>query len=80
MSRHVLRDDAYFEVIVGWDPPLETLFLQVYDKSVDEDYGPLVWKGLNERIEDLSRLRTLVQEWAPMSDRMVARLEAEMAE
>ena len=45
MSRHLIRDDRQFEVIVGWDPPLQTLFLQVYDKSRDEDLGPLVWRG-----------------------------------
>jgi hypothetical protein len=36
MSRHRLVDDL--EVFVGWDPPLQTFFLQVfYPTAEDED-------------------------------------------
>jgi hypothetical protein len=51
MSRCVLDSDE-FEVVIGWDPPLRTFFVQVFDKKNDgEDFEKLVlWKGAGERV------------------------------
>lgn len=45
MSRHCIAWQPY-EVIVGWDPPCQTFFLEVFDatKSEDED-AVLLWLG-----------------------------------
>ena len=32
------------KVAVGWDPPMQTYFVQVYDSASDEE-GPTVWLG-----------------------------------
>lgn len=31
MSRHILRHDGMYEVVVGYDDPLDSFFAQVYD-------------------------------------------------
>lgn len=54
MSRYTLepRDkslpDDNFEIIIGWDPPLHTYFVQVLDPTCDEeDSGfEILWCGL----------------------------------
>jgi hypothetical protein len=83
MSRHTLRDDDKFEVVVGWDPPLATYFLQVFDKgkASGDDEGLIVWKGVPpESIRDLHKLKTLTTEWADLEDGMVHILAAERDE
>ena len=81
MSRHTIRDDAQFEVVVGWDPPLDTLFLQVYDKSLDEDMGPRLWRGIPpDTIRNLEQFRALVTEWAPLKPPVVDQLLKDMNE
>ncbi len=38
MSRYVIAPHAaHHQVIVGWDPPMQTLFGQVFDTTVEED-------------------------------------------
>lgn len=83
MSRHTLRDDDKFEVVVGWDRPLSTYFLQVYDKrrASGDDEGLIVWKGLPpESIRSLPKFRDLVVEWADLDPGMERQLEAEREE
>lgn len=54
MSRVSLRgkDDNIHEVVVGWDPPLKTYFVQVYGpEPVDPhaDWSPIVWQSVASR-------------------------------
>jgi hypothetical protein len=70
MSRHqLLPNNPRFEVFVGWDPPLQTFFVQVYDREGAEEDQPFVWLGASGRIgfEELVRG---VSPYAPISLQM----------
>jgi len=64
MSRHELTaKDPNHRVIVGWDHPLMTFFVQVIDKRLEETDNPkrmIVWKGTHIRelyeVEDVGRI------------------------
>ena len=46
MSRHQLPAKSLrYEVVVGWDPPLQTYFAQVYDTEGKQDEQPFIWLG-----------------------------------
>lgn len=61
MSRHQIPGfDPMHEVVVGWDPPLMTFFVQVFDRSLPEDHQCIHWVGADrpceiEEIDDLVR-------------------------
>lgn len=59
MSRHVVEGDG-IEVVVGWDPPLQSFFYQLFDlrRSRDE---PELWSGAGPAHEPES---------GPMLDRL----------
>jgi|ETNmetMinimDraft_32_1059908.scaffolds.fasta_scaffold21968_3 hypothetical protein len=46
MSRCILESDEY-DVIIGWDPPIGSFFLQVLESGGDV---PLIWEGNGPRI------------------------------
>lgn len=78
MSRYVIREEERLEVVVGWDPPLQTFFVQVYiprgRPSGDDQI--LVWEGTEpEAITDVERVRELVGEAAEVTDQVLQRLE-----
>lgn len=44
MSQHeVINDKGRF--VFGWDNPLQSFFLQLHVKDVEEDENPVVWLG-----------------------------------
>jgi hypothetical protein len=46
MSRHQIAAlNPRHTVFVGWDPPLQTYFGQVYDPTKSEDENPVFWTG-----------------------------------
>jgi hypothetical protein len=46
MSRHVVKQTDDVLVVVGWDPPLQTFFLQVFDeKEENENKAMKLWLG-----------------------------------
>jgi hypothetical protein len=48
MSRYrIPADDPHYDVIVGWDDPLETYFTTVFDTTVDADDAAacILWEG-----------------------------------
>ncbi len=50
MSRHQLPTKSpRFEVFVGWDPPLQTYFAQVYDTKGKEENQPFIRLGATKR-------------------------------
>jgi hypothetical protein len=54
MSRYRIAHPAtHLEIIVGWDPPLQTYFAQVFDwrdpNAEDED-ACILWVGTNPRV------------------------------
>jgi hypothetical protein len=76
MSRHLILSTEHMEVVVGWDRPLQSFFLEVVDPNFIDEEGNkcfLVIKeaGLVEqpyRIEDIHDLEELAAEYAPLSD------------
>jgi hypothetical protein len=44
MSRHHVTTEP-FEIVVGWDPPLQTFFLQILDLTRDEEQEIFLWLG-----------------------------------
>ena len=48
MSRYKIpADDPCYDVIVGWDDPLETYFAHIFDPTVaeDNDAACVLWEG-----------------------------------
>ncbi len=58
MSRYRLSEHP-LEIVVGWDPPLQTFFLQILDPAKDEEEEIVLWLGMSPgelpAITDLDR-------------------------
>lgn len=69
MSRHILTPkNPLHVVIVGWDPPLQTFFVQVIDGSKDEENRMVLWKGTSMReLYEVGQLRRQVSRYAEFS-------------
>ena len=73
MSRIDVRSDELYNVTVGWDPPLQTFFGQVFDRKaeeVDPDGGPCVvlWVGAGERIATVEHLAELMARYVTLDE------------
>lgn len=80
MSRHELTAPDNVEVIVGWDPPLNTFFVQVWDRKLPElaPASELLWVGWKPgEITDIEQVRTLVAPWLSLPDDVFRALYAE---
>lgn len=79
MSRHeIVAGDI--EVVVGWDPPLNTFFAQAWDRTKDEDdpNAELLWIGCGYReIADLDLIGKAVAPWVQLPDDVIRALYAE---
>lgn len=65
MSRHVIPSpNPRIEIVVGWDPPLRTLFAQVADRSITgEDADPmLLW----DDFATVDHLARAIAPWAEL--------------
>lgn len=79
MSRIVVRDDVHYEVVVGWDAPLDSYFTIVYDVAAfkkaladdpDADEVIVLWEGASGApIHDFRRIEELIEPYAKLSDR-----------
>ncbi len=77
MSRYfVPARDKKYKVVLGWDPPLNTYFAQVYDHSItDEDEQLILWEaGTPKPIHDLDQLAWLVYEYAEVPQDILTKL------
>jgi hypothetical protein len=82
MSRYVIApQEAHYAVIVGWDPPMQTLFGQVFDTTVEEDDAACVlWVGLEvQALTTVAALQDALQTYATLSVDVVARLQHDQA-
>ena len=84
MSRyHIPPCDPRYEVIVGWDNPMQTLFGQVFDTTVqdkDDDAACVLWVGLEvQAITSLAHLQDALQAYATLPAEVVARLQHDQA-
>ena len=78
MSRYTLvPHDPRYEVIVGWDPPMQTLFGQVFVTTVeDDDAACVLWVGLEvQALTIVAALQTALQAYATLPAAVAAQLE-----
>jgi hypothetical protein len=76
MSHHIVRDDTEFKVVVGWDPPLQTFFVQVHDQTVeDEEKKTIVFEGTcpGEYVYPME-VKRRVRDWVALDDQMLMTL------
>jgi hypothetical protein len=77
MSRYsILAQQPGLTVIVGWDNPLQTLFAQVFDPSIEDDEAAcLLWIGTApETIPTVAALQAQLAGWATIPPDIVDRL------
>lgn len=85
MSRHeVLARDPAHKIIVGWDPPLQTFFVQVIDRRA-EDAGAddkfVLWEGCCLReIYEVDQLVRRVGRYADLTADLRATLHGDKDE
>ena len=82
MSRYVIAPhEAHHQVIVGWDPPMQTLFGQVFATTVEEDDAACVlWVGLEvQALTTVSALQDALQAYATLPAAVVAQLQHDQA-
>ncbi len=83
MSRHLIRSDEQFEVVVGYDDPLDTYFVQVYDipaQKADPDGEDvlIVWAGeMPAEITDVYVVVALVAPYKKMNEAEIEGLRME---
>ena len=82
MSRYTIAPhDPHYEVIVGWDPPMQTLFGQVFVTTIEEDDTACVlWVGLDvQELTTVAALQDALQAYATLPAAVVAQLEHDQA-
>ena len=72
MSRYETETDTY-RIVVGWDDPLQTFFVQVYALNNDEDADDdiVMWRGAapDDKIATFDELnRILMEQILPIID------------
>ncbi len=80
MSRHELDAAEGLEVVVGWDPPLQTYFAQAWDRRLGEDdpAAELLWIGCTFReITDPAAVCEAVKPWATLPSGLAQTLTAD---
>lgn len=79
MSRHELTAPG-IEAIVGWDPPLNTFFAQVWDTTREEDdpSAELLWIGCSPaEIRDPRQVCNAVAAWVKVPPGLAEKLAAD---
>jgi len=76
MSRHEFST-AKHRIIVGWDPPLQTFFAQVWGKRATT--RPVLWVGAGPPSLTLKQLETALKPFCEISVELRAALEQDEA-
>jgi hypothetical protein len=83
MSRYrIPAENPQYEVIVGWDDPLETYFATVFDTTVDEDEDDacVLWVGGALRaLPTVALLQEALQGYAAIPEEVVVQLHHDAA-
>ena len=82
MSRYsIAPHDPRYEVIVGWDPPMQTLFGQVFVTTIaEDDTACVLWVGLEvQALTTVAALQDALQAYATLPAAVVAQLEHDQA-
>jgi hypothetical protein len=79
MSRYkISATQDNHEVFVGWDAPMTTFFIQVFDRGIsDPDEQLVVWIGDDVSIPTLQRLQDIVANHATIPTEIVEQLQAD---
>lgn len=78
MSRYSFQVDGR-EIIVGWDKPLMTFFVQVWVDAEDED-APVFWVGAKpEEVASVEALSECVRPYGEIPDGILTGLRADFA-
>lgn len=73
MSRYSFQS-GWREIIVGWDNPLMTFFVQVWDETEDED-APVLWVGAKPgEVRSVEALSECVRPYGEIPDAILNRL------
>ena len=77
MSCHYISRKP-LEIVVGWDPPLQTFFLQILDPSKDEGDDFVLWRGTYpDELPTIESLAAVLMPYAALTEEFVEKLEAE---
>jgi len=77
MSRYKLPADG-LDIVVGWDPPLSTFFVQVWDLHKPEDDNEVLWVGYTPgEIRDVDQVVKAVAPWVRVPDSVQRSLYAD---
>lgn len=81
MSRHYVRTKPE-EIIVGWDPPLQTYFFQIIGPEREEEEDDLViWVGASpSELPTVESLAVALAPYATLSAELAHKLEVEKAD
>ena len=63
ITEYKVPSKSRYDVVVGWDPPLRTFFVKVYDLSIDDaDEQFIVWEGSDpiHPIQDIERIKRII--------------------
>ena len=79
MSRYSIPAQNPALTVVGWDNPLQTLFAQVFDPSIeDDDKACVLWIGTApEAIPTVAALQAQLAGWATIPADIVGRLRCD---
>ena len=80
MSRHCIATDPH-EIVVGWDPPLQTYFLQIIDPAKSEEEELLLWLGAAPHdLPTVASLAVALVPYTVLPEELARQLETERAE
>jgi hypothetical protein len=77
MSRHRIAEKPK-EIVAGWDPPLQTFFLQIPDPAKDEEDEIVLWLGgRHGELPEVADLTAALASHAGLPPALAQQLEAE---
>ena len=81
MSRYrIPAENPQYDVIIGWDDPLETYFATIFDTTVDDDAACVLWEGAALRaLPTVDALQACLQAYATIPEEVVAQLHHDAA-
>ena len=81
MSRYrVPAHEARYTIHVGWDPPLETFFVQVFDTTDDDDAACVLWEGAGfQALPTVEAVQRTLQPYATLPPATRTRLRDDRA-
>jgi hypothetical protein len=84
MSRYTITaHDPRYDVVVGWDNPLETFFCQVFDTTVDTDdeTACVLWEGtMLQAIPTVAALQVCLGQFATIPEVVCVQLCRDQAQ